>query len=156
LGGFGFKKDEPGPGVRIGYLPEKYSGPLKMGDRIVALDGREIPDARSYIELMTQITEERPAVATVQRGKERMRIETRIILPKRAPGVTARVQGKYLAEEKEIQVISRTVTEMRVEIPAQWVPAVLNWNGVPLERVNAAGCRLLRVEKAIQQAEACP
>ena len=155
LGGFGFKRDEPGPGVLIGYLPPKYSGPLKLGDRIVALDGREIPDARRYVGLMAQITEERPAVATVQRGKDRMRIETRIILPQRAPGVTARVQGKYLPEEKEVQIVSRTVAEMRVEIPQQWVPSVLNWNGVPLESVEAAGCRFLRVEKGIQHAGSC-
>lgn len=155
LGGFGFKKDAPGPGVLIGYLPDKYSGPLKMGDRIVALDGREIADARRYVELMAEVSEERPTVATVQRGKDRIRVETRIVLPKRPPGVTARLQGKYLAAEKEVQIVSRTVTEIRVEIPAAWVPAVLNWNGVPLERVEAAGCRVLRVEKGIQRAESC-
>lgn len=156
LGGFGFKKDEPGPGVLVSYLPGKYSGPLKMGDRIVALDGREIPDAARYVELMARITEEREAVAMVQRGKEKIRIETRIVLPKPAPVTTARVQAKYLPEEKEVQIVSRTVTEMRVEIPAQWVPAVLNWNGVPVEDVDAAGCRLLTMEKEIEKASGCP
>lgn len=156
LGGFGFKKDEPGPGVLVSYLPPKYSGPLKMGDRIVALDGRDIPDATRYLELMARITEERDAVAMVQRGKEHIRLETRIILPKAAPVTTARVQAKYLPEEKEIQIVSRTVTEMRVEIPAQWVPAVLNWNGVPLENMDAAGCRVLSIEKEIEKASRCP
>ncbi len=33
LGAFGFKVDEPGPGVLVTSLPEKYPGPLKMGDR---------------------------------------------------------------------------------------------------------------------------
>jgi len=155
LGGFGFKKEEPGPGVLVGYLPEKYSGPLKMGDRIVALDGREIPDARRYVEIMAQVSAERPVVATVQRGKERIRIETRIVVPQRAPGVTARVQAKYLTEEKEVQIVSRTVTAMRVEIPGAWVGAILNWNGVPVEQVESAGCRLLTVEKAIQKAGNC-
>src|SRR5205814_1208980 len=37
LGGFGFKLDEPGPGVLVTNLPEKYSGPLKAGDRLVAI-----------------------------------------------------------------------------------------------------------------------
>ncbi len=156
LGGFGFQKDDPGPGVLVSYLPPKYSGPLKMGDRIVALDGRDIPDARRYIELMAQISEERPAAVMVQRGKEKIRIETRIVLPKPAPGVTARVQGRFLREEKEIQIISRTVTEMRVDIPPQWTPAILNWNGVPLENVEAAGCRLLTIAKAIEKAAPCP
>ena len=156
LGGFGFKKDEPGPGVLVSYLPPKYSGPLKMGDRIVALDGRDIPDAIRYVELMARITEERDAVAMVQRGKEHIRLETRIVLPKPAPVTTARVQAKYLPEEKEIQIVSRTVTEMRVEIPSQWVPAVLNWNGVPLENMDAAGCRVLGIEKEIEKTAACP
>ena len=34
LGGFGYKPDDPGPGVLVSMLPDKYSGPLKMGDRI--------------------------------------------------------------------------------------------------------------------------
>ena len=156
LGGFGFKKDEPGPGVLVSYLPPKYSGPLKMGDRLVALDGREIPDASRYVEFMARITEERETVAMVLRGKEHIRIETRIILPKPAPVTTARVQAKYMLEEKEIQIVSRTVTEMRVEIPPAWVPAVLNWNGVALEQIDAASCRLLTVEKEIEKASRCP
>jgi hypothetical protein len=156
LGGFGFKKDDPGPGVLVSYLPEKYSGPLKMGDRITALDGREIPDARHYVEMMAQITEERPAAATVQRGKERLRFETRIVIPKRAAAATARVQAKYLADDHQVQIISRTVTGMRVDVPAQWLPAVLNWNGVPLENMENAGCRLLTIEKAIEKSGPCP
>jgi pimeloyl-ACP methyl ester carboxylesterase len=155
LGGFGFKKDEPGPGVLVGYLPEKYSGRLKLGDRIVELDGREIPDARRYVEMMAQVSAERPAVATVQRGKERMRIETRIVLPQRPPGVTARVRARYLPEEREVEIVSRIVTEMRVEIPPAWAPAILNWNGVPVEKVDQGGCRLLTVEKEIQKAGDC-
>ena len=73
LGGFGFNPAEPGPGVVVRFLAEKYSGPLKMGDRIVALDGREIPDAQHYVELMAKISEERPATVLVERGKERVR-----------------------------------------------------------------------------------
>jgi hypothetical protein len=156
LGGFGFKKDAPGPGVLVSYLPPKYSGPLKMGDRIVSLDGREIPDPTRYIDFMARITEGREAVAMVQRGKEHIRLETRIILPKPAQAATARVQAKYLPEENDIQIVSRAVTEMRVEIPAPWLPAVLNWNGVPLEKIDAAGCRLLTIEKEIEKASRCP
>ena len=156
LGGFGFKKDDPGPGVLVSYLPSKYSGPLKMGDRIIAVDGRDIPDAPRYIVLMAQITEERPAVVMLQRGKERTRIETRIVFPKAPSGITARAQAEFLPEDKEIQIVSRTVTEMRVEIPAQWIPGTLNWNGVPLEQIEKPGCRLLTMDKAIQKASACP
>jgi len=156
LGGFSYPPDEPGPGVLVASLPDKYSGPLKQGDRIVALDGKEIAGARQFTELMAQIKEERAAVVMVQRGKSRTRLETRVILPRRAPVVTARVQAQYVPADQEIQIISRAVTEMRVTIPRQWLPAVLNWNGVPLEKLEATGCRLLTIEKAIEHAAACP
>lgn len=156
LGGFAFRKDDPGPGVLVSELPDKYSGPLKLGDRIVELDGRGLPNAGRYLELMAQISEERPAVVMVQRGKEHVRIETRIVIPTRPSTVTARVQGRYLPDEKEVEIVSRTVTEMRVNIPAQWVPSVLNWNGVPVEKIEAPGCRLLTIEKAIERAAPCP
>jgi hypothetical protein len=45
---------------------------------------------------------------------------------------------------------------MRIDIPTQWAPAILNWNGVPLENLEAPGCRLLTVEKAIPKAGPCP
>lgn len=156
LGAFGFQKDDPGPGVLVRGLPEKYSGPLKVGDRIVALDGREIRDAPHYLELMAQIREERPAVAAVQRGNERIRVETQIVIPKPVAAITARVQAKHLPEQNAVEIVSRTVTEMRVEIPAQWVPAMLNWNGVPMEQLEAPGCRLLTMEKEIEKAGSCP
>ena len=93
LGGFAFKKDDPGPGVLVTSLPEKYSGPLKAGDRLIALDGKPLADARQYLEMMEKVTDEKPAVVTVQRGKDRIRVETRIVLPRRDTGVTSRVQG---------------------------------------------------------------
>ncbi len=156
LGGFGFNAADAGPGVLVRFLPDKYNGPLKTGDRIVALDGRAIPDAQHYVEMMAKITEERPATVLVERGKERVRLETTIVLPKRSPAVTARVQAKYLPEEKAIEIVSRTVTEMRITIPEQWVSAVLNWNGVPLEKLDAPGCRLLIIEKELEKVAPCP
>ena len=156
LGGFGFKPDDPGPGVPITFLPDNYRGQLKLGDRLVALDGRPIANPRQYLDTMAQVTEERPATVTVERGKQRIRIETKILFSKAVPRVTARVQGKFLPEEKEIQIISRSVTEMRVTIPAQWAPAMLNWNGVPLEKVEKAGCRVLRIDKELESAAPCP
>ena len=156
LGGFGYKPDDPGPGLLVSFLPEKYSGPLKMGDRIIALDGRDLADARQYRDLMAHVKESRQVAVMVQRGKQRLRLETALILPRRAAIVTARVQAKYAADEKEIQIVSRTVTEMQVTIPPQWVPATLNWNGVELEKLEAPGCRLLRMEKALENAQPCP
>jgi hypothetical protein len=155
LGDFGFKSDEPGPGVLVTSLAEKYSGPLKMGDRLMALDGRPIENARQYLDSMDKVTDEKPATVTIQRGKERIRIETRIILPRRESGVSARVQAQYLPAEKEIQIVSRTVTEMRVTLPPEWAPGTLLWNGLALESLKEAGCWLLSMQKELLHAEKC-
>ena len=157
LGGFGYRPAEPGPGLLVSFLPEKYSGPLKMGDRIVALDGRPIADAKAYMQMMAKYTEEKPAVVTVQRGKDRHRIETRAVLPRRDASVTARVQAQYLPADKEIQIVSRTIQEMRVTIPPQWSDgAKLFWNGLVLEKIDGPGCFVLTVEKELLHAARCP
>jgi hypothetical protein len=155
LGAFGFKVDDPTPGVLVTSLPEKYSGPLKSGDRLMALDGKPLANARQYLELLEKITEEKPATVTVQRGKERIRVETRITLPRRETGVTARVQAQYLPAEKEIQIVSRTITEMRVTVAPWWVPATLVWNVLTLLNLNEAGCWMLSVQKELLRAEKC-
>jgi hypothetical protein len=155
LGGFGFQVDDPGPGVLVTSLPGKYSGPLKPGDRLMALDGKPLASARQYLELLEKFTEEKPATVTVQRGKERIRVETRITLPRRDSGVTARVQAQYLPAEKEIQIISRTITEMRLTVAPEWIPATLLWNGLSLENLEEAGCWVLSVQKELLHAEKC-
>jgi predicted esterase len=155
LGGFSLKLDDPGPGALVSLLPEKYSGPLKVNDRIVSLDGRPVADVKQYQELMEKYTEEKPAVIAVQRGKDRIRIETRIVLPRRDSGVTARVEAQYRAAEKEIQIVSRTATEMRVTIPAEWLPATLLWNGLTLENLKEPGCWMLSMQKELLHAEKC-
>ncbi|MEO8592437.1 MAG: PDZ domain-containing protein [Candidatus Solibacter sp.] len=155
LGGFGYKVDDPGPGVLVSTLPEKYSGPLKAGDRMVALDGKAIADARQFQETLEKVTEEKPAVVTVQRGKDRVRVETRFTLPRRESGVTARVQAEYLPAEHEIQIVTRTITELRVTVPADWLPATLQWNGLTLEKLKEPGCWKLAVQKELLHAEKC-
>jgi hypothetical protein len=104
---------------------------------------------------MEKLTEEKPATVTVQRGKERIRVETRITLPRRDSGVTARVQAQYLPAGKEIQIVSRTITEMRVTVAPQWIPATLLWNGLSLENLEEAGCWVLSVQKELLHAEKC-
>ena len=155
LGGFVFKTDDPGPGVLVTSLPDKYSGPLKANDRLIALDGKPIAGAAQYVELMEKVTEERAAVITVQRGKERIRVETRITLPRRDAGVTSRVEAQYLPADKEIQIVSRTITEMRVTVPPEWVPSALLWNGLTLENLKEPGCWVLSVQKELLHAEKC-
>ena len=155
LGGFGFNLTEAGPGVLVASLPEKYIGPLKAGDRLVALDGKPLADARQYVEWLDKITEEKPVTVTVQRGKERIRVETHTILPRRESAATARVQAQFLPADKEIQIISRTVTGMRVTVPPEWVPSTLLWNGLSLESLKEPGCWELSMKKELLHAEKC-
>ena len=156
LGGFGYRTDDAGPGVLVSYLPEKYNGKLKMGDRIVAIAGREVANARQYTEMMAQAKEDASVAVMVERNKQRIRIETAIRLPRQQPVATARVQAKFDAEIHEVQIVSRAVTEMRVSVPAAFVPAVLNWNGVPVDKLDAAGCRVLSIDKELESAKPCP
>ncbi|MGA2154250.1 MAG: hypothetical protein ABSH37_07535 [Bryobacteraceae bacterium] len=156
LGAFGYKPDDPGPGVLISHLPEKYSGPLKLGDRITALEGHPIADAHEFQAMMSKATEEAHAVVMVQRGKMRTRVETRIVVPHHDFVPTARVQGKYDPAQKQILIISRTVTEMRVEIPEAWAGASLLWNGLALEKIDKPGCVLLTIDKELLHAGTCP
>jgi len=155
LGAFGYKPDDPGPGVLVSHLPAKYSGPLKMGDRIAELDGRPIADAREFQKMMAQANQERRAVVMVQRGKERTRIETRILVPHRDFVPTARVQGKYDPAQRQITIISRSVTEMRVTVPEAWAGASLWWNGLSLEKIDQPGCVRLTIDKELLHAGPC-
>jgi hypothetical protein len=156
LGAFSYKVDDPGPGALVNALSEKYSGPLKLGDRLVSLDGKPIENARQLNDVLSKASEEKTAVVLVQRGKDRLRVETRIVLPRRDAFVAARVQARYTPEEHEILVITRSVAELRVTIPPHWVPARLNWNGLAIEQVKDAGCLALKTEKELLHAERCP
>jgi len=155
LGGFGYRANDPGPGVQVAFLPEKYSGPLKVGDRRVALDGKPIENARQFLQTLSTADATRAAVVMVERAKDRIRIETRILVPRRDPVVTARVKAEYQPDSHQIIVISRSVTEMRVAIPPEWIPADLAWNGLTLDTVKTAGCQALRIEKELLHTAPC-
>jgi predicted esterase len=155
LGGFGYRLSDPGPGVLISYLPKDYSGPLATGDRIVELDGQAIADARDFDARLNRMYAEKPVVAMVQHGKEKLRVDTRVVLPRTDAFVTARVEGKYDAEAKRIEIVSRSVTEMRVNIPDEWVPSDLYWNGLEMEKIEKSGCYLLTVDKELLNAAPC-
>ena len=111
---------------------------------------------RSAVEQMDQTTEEKPVAVMVQRGKDHIRLETRIVLPKRQPGITARVQGQHLADLKQVQIVSRAVTAMRLILPEAWLPAVINWNGSEMVRADAPGCWMLEVQKELMSGRKCP
>jgi hypothetical protein len=159
LGAFAYKTEDRGPGILISSLPEKYNGRLKIGDRIVELNGRPIADAQAYTAMMAEFKEEKPVAVMVERGKEKFRLETSVVLASRAPGVTARVKASFGGGENEIQIVSRAVREMQVTVPPRWTPAVMNWNGVPVGKTEARQgpqCLLLRIEKELENMAQCP
>ena len=53
------------------------------------------------------------------------------------------------------EIISRTVTEMRVTVPPAWTPATLYWNGLSLQDLKTPGCYALTVEKELLHAALC-
>ena len=139
----------------VTWLPEGYSGALKKDDRIVALGGKTVADGAAYAAVMDQTTEEKPVAVSVQRGKERLRLETRIVVPKREENITARVQGTFAPDTREIVVMSRAVGQMRLTIPQAWVPADMNWNGTELGKAENPGCWLLDEKNALLSARRC-
>ncbi len=140
LGGFGHKLDDPGPGVQVSWLPPNYVGPLKLGDRIVSVGGTRIQDARDYVAFMAGQTEDRALGVVVTRGKERLRLESRISLAKRDENITARVRAEFLMDGRQLLLITRGVAAVRLDLPSYWAPCAINWNGVEAGSAESGGC----------------
>jgi hypothetical protein len=155
IGPFGFNPIEPGPGVLVASLPEKYAGPLKLNDRIVELSGKELKNGAELAQILYQTFEEKPVVVMVQRGKEHLRLETKIEIAPRAERVTARVRAQYLPDLKEVEVVSRAITQMKVTLPDSWLPAKINWNGTEVANATASGCWLLEEQKELLTGKRC-
>ena len=155
LGPFGYNPAEPGPGVLVASLPEKYAGPLKLNDRILELGGKKLGDAAEYAQILYRTFDEKPVVVMVQRGKDRIRLETKIELAPGAEPVTARVRAQYLPDLQEVEVVSRAITQMKLTLPESWLPAKINWNGTEVANATAAGCWLLDEQKELLTAKRC-
>ncbi len=155
-GPFGYNPADPGPGVQVTSLPDKYAGPLKLNDRIVELGGKVLKDAAEYSQILYRTTEEKPVVIMVARGKDHVRLETKIVMSQRAETLTARVRGQFLPDMQEVEIVSRAVTQMKVTLPAAWLPVKINWNGTELANATAAGCWLLDEKKELLTAKPCP
>jgi len=94
LGAFGFNLDTKGPGVLVETLPPDYKGELQLKDRIVTIGGRAIANARDYVDFMNQEKRERPVGVMVDRGRERIRLQSVIRLPEHPEPLTARIQAE--------------------------------------------------------------
>lgn len=156
LGAFGFDAGAAGPGVLVASLPDKYDGPLKVNDRIVEMGGKAVKNGAEYVQMLYQTFDEKPVVVMVQRGKERVRLETRIIVPPRQETVTARLRAEYLPDLQVVEVVTRAISQMKVTLPESWLPVKINWNGTELANATAAGCWLLDEQKELLTAKRCP
>jgi hypothetical protein len=67
------------------------------------------------------------------------------------------VEAQYLPGDQEIQIVSRTIQEMRVTLAPDWAPdSKLYWNGLVLDKIESPGCLVLTVEKELLHAVKCP
>ena len=155
IGSFGYNPGEPGPGVLVASLPEKYAGPLKLNDRILELGGKELKNGAEFAQILYQTFDEKPVVVMVRRGKEHLRLETKIEMAPRAEPVTARVRAQYLPELQEVEVVSRAIAQMKLTLPESWLPVKINWNGTELANATAGGCWLLDEQKELLTAKRC-
>jgi hypothetical protein len=155
VGPFGFNPGEAGPGVLVASLPEKYEGPLKVGDRILELGGKELKNGAEFAQILYRTFEEKPVVVMVQRGKEHIRLETQIEIAPRGEQDTARVRAQYLPDLHEIEVVSRAITQLKVTLPESWLPARITWNGTEVANASAPGCWLLDEQKELLTAKRC-
>jgi hypothetical protein len=143
LGSFGFSEDDPGPGVLVTSLPTSYQGPLKINDRIVSLGGLSVADVKAYSQMMDEVKEEKPVAVLLVRGKQRLRVETSIILPKREETITAHVRADFSMDTKDLIISTRTVTELRLLLADSWAGSTVNWNGNEVAKEAKAGCWIL-------------
>jgi PDZ domain-containing protein len=155
IGPFGYNPGEAGPGVLVTSLPDKYGGPLKVDDRILEMGGKQIKDGADYTQILYRTFEEKPVVVMVQRGKEHLRMETKIVMAGRMEVLTARVRAQFLPEMREVEVVSRAVVQMKVTLPAGWLPVKISWNGTEVTEAAAAGCWLLNEDKELLSAKRC-
>jgi hypothetical protein len=153
IGPFGYDVTAEGPGALVTWLPDAYSGPLRKGDRITAVAGKPVGTGRDYALLMEEWNEEKTVAVSIERGKERHRLETRVNIPRREENITARVQAQFSPDQKELLLITRTVSELRVTLPAEWAPVNVAWNALDL-KLPVGGCWVLSQDKA-QQPRPC-
>jgi len=155
IGPFGYNPTAPGPGVLVTSLPAKYAGPLKVDDRILELGGKELKNGADLADILYHTFDEKPVVVMVARGKERLRLETKIVLAPRSELVTARVRAQFLPKWQTVEVVSRAITQLKLTLPNAWLPAKVTWNGAEVANATAGGCWLLDEEKELLSAKRC-
>ncbi len=134
----------PGSGARLA------PGSIKDGDKVLSINGK---DPTQFLE---STRDEKAVVVMVQRGKDRVRLDARVVVPMREEGLTIRVQGEVLPDTKEILLITRGVAQIKMVVPPHWAPATLNWNGPSAVKLETAGCYIVTDAAGAISSAACP
>ena len=127
----GTKPTSPAPACSSPSSPRNINGPLKMGDRIVATRRPSHRDAEAISRNDGEVHrgEARRGHRAARQGARPRRDADRACRSAIVT-VTARVQGQYLPADNEIQIVSRTITEMKRDHPAAMgagQPPVMEW-----------------------------
>jgi hypothetical protein len=121
------------PGSGASLAPDA----LKPGDKLLTINGRD------PAEFLEETRQEKNVAAMVQRGKDRVRVETRVVMPTREEAVTVRFQAEVQPATNEILLITRGIAGLRLNLPERWTPATVNWNGPSAVKLAIPGCYLL-------------
>ena len=137
LGGFGYKPDEAGPGILVSYLPEKYTGPLKMGDRIMEIEGKAIAERAPVPRDHEQVhrgkarggdgaARQKPRTAGDARGAAAVRCRDHRTCARQVrhggqAGAGGQPRGNRRCESP---------------MPEAWVGSGLMWNGLSMEKIE--------------------
>ncbi|MBK9169419.1 MAG: hypothetical protein IPM24_18415 [Bryobacterales bacterium] len=142
LGPFGYDPADAGPGIQIAWLPEGYRGALRLGDRIVAIEGQTLKNAAAYAEYLDERRESGDVALMIERAGKRSRVEAKVVRPPRPAGYTVRVQGEIqgAGDERELILVSRGVSVLRITPPPGWLPLQVLWNGDRLEAAGGHAC----------------
>jgi hypothetical protein len=121
----------PGSGARLA------PGTIKPEDKVLSINGKD------PVQFLETVRDDKAVVVMVQRGKDRVRLDGRVLLPVREEGLTIRIQGEVQPDTKEILMITRGVAQVKMVVPPHWAPATLNWNGPAGVKLETAGCYIL-------------
>ena len=156
LGGFGYRANDPGPGVD-GRFP---AGEVQRA----AKSGRPPGGARRQADRKRAPVDADPGKSRRYPGRRGNGAARQGSHTHRDPhGGSAPRSGSHGAREGRVHAgvspdrrsSAASVTEMRVTHSAEWVPGDLLWNGLTLENVKTAGCYALKLEKELLHAGPC-
>jgi len=62
--------------------------------------------------------------------------------------LTVRFQAEVQPETKEMLIITRGISALKLTLPEAWAPASVNWNGSTPVRLEKPGCHQLTADRS--------